>query len=403
MSLKPRLRSLDFQAVTYQGQQMWLLRDPLALTDYQLILPAALAPMLIYCDGERDLTEIHAAFCEHVATTVDYEIVADAVAQLDRACLLDNERSQAATAAQLAAYRSQQHRPPALAGLGYPADPAELRQLLASYHVADAANGRRPWTGRGLISPHIDYQRGGAVYAQVWQQAATAVQAAELVLIFGTDHNGGPGSVTLTRQPYATPWGVMPLDLDLVESLAAAVGPELLADELHHRQEHSVELSAIWLHYVCGQNPRPMVPILCGSFHHFVSNGDYPAADERLNTFIETLRQATAGRKVLAVASVDLAHVGPQFHDTFDMDDERRQALLTSDGRLIQAILEGDASRFYDEIAATGDSNRICGFSSIYLLLRYLGSTRGIQVAYEQCAADPYHHSLVSICGLLLD
>jgi MEMO1 family protein len=382
---------------------MFLLRDPLELTDGQLILPAALAPMLIYCDGDRALPEIHAAFCEHIGMIVDYEIIVDAVTQLDLACLLDNERSQAATEAQLAAYRGQKQRPPALAGLGYPAEPEALRQLLASYRRPAPAPEPPPWHSRGLISPHIDYQRGGAVYHQVWQQGATAVQAADLVLIFGTDHSGGPGSITLTRQPYATPWGVIPTDLDLIETLAAAVGPDVFAEELHHRKEHSIELSAVWLHYIRGQAACAMVPILCGSFHHFVSNGHYPAGDDRLNTFIETLRQATAGRKVLAVASVDLAHVGPRFHDAFTMDEARRQALRASDGRLIEAILEGNASRFYDEIAAVEDQNRICGFSSIYLMLRYLEPTQGIQVAYEQCAADPSNHSLVSICGLLLD
>jgi MEMO1 family protein len=403
VSTKPRLRQLDFQRVTYQGEQMFLLRDPLELTDYQLILPATLAPLLIYCDGRRDLPAIHAAFCAHIGLEIDYDIVADAVAQLDRACLLDNEQSRAASDGQLAVYRGQECRPPALAGLSYPADPEALHRLLASYQAPGSSNGAQPWHGRGLISPHIDYQRGGSVYHQVWQQAKAAVQAAELVLIFGTDHNGGPGTITLTRQPYATPWGILPTDPALIDELAAAVGPDLFAEELHHRKEHSVELSAVWLHYLRSEAACPMVPILCGSFHHFVSNGRHPAGDERLTTFIETLRAATAGRQVLAVASVDLAHVGPQFQDPFVMDEARRQALRASDGRLIEAILEGDAGRFYGEIAAAGDRNRICGFSSIYLMLRYLEPEQGIQVAYEQCPADPQHHSLVSICGLLLD
>ena len=39
-----------------------------------------------------------------------------------------------------------------------------------------AGNG----TIRGLVSPHIDYQRGGLVYAQVWRAAAQAAREAEL-------------------------------------------------------------------------------------------------------------------------------------------------------------------------------------------------------------------------------
>ncbi|MGW8319106.1 MAG: AmmeMemoRadiSam system protein B, partial [Candidatus Promineifilaceae bacterium] len=111
----------------------------------------------------------------------------------------------------------------------------------------------------------------------------------------------------------------------------------------------------------------------------------------------------TAGRKVLAVVSVDLAHVGPNFGDSFVMDPDRRKQLKISDANLIQAISQGDASRFYQEIAAVEDRNRICGLSSIYLLLRYLGPSRGQQIAYEHCPADSQDTSLVSICGLLLD
>jgi hypothetical protein len=64
--------------------------------------------------------------------------------------------------------------------------------------------------------------------------------------------------------------------------------------------------------------------------------------------------------------------------------------------------LQGNAAQFYDEIAAVGDRNRICGFAPLYLMLSYLGPTTGVTVAYDQCAADPQDASLVSICGLLL-
>jgi hypothetical protein len=85
------------------------------------------------------------------------------------------------------------------------------------------------------------------------------------------------------------------------------------------------------------------------------------------------------------------------------MDQARRSALIQSDRSLIEAICCGDAARFYREIATAKDRYRICGFSSIYLLLRYLGETSGREVAYQHCPADSHDHSLVSIAGLLLD
>jgi AmmeMemoRadiSam system protein B len=195
--------------------------------------------------------------------------------------------------------------------------------------------------------------------------------------------------------------------LELIDKLAESIGPDAaFADELNHRQEHSVELSAVWLHHIshqAGVAPRPMVPILVGSFQHFISNGAHPAHDAHLVALIETLKQETAGRRVLAVASVDLAHVGPTFGDIFQMDRPRRTDLKSQDEVLMSAALAGDAEKWYQQIAGVRDRNRICGFAPTYLLLRYLGPTSGFQIAYEQCPADPQDNSLVSICGLLLN
>ena len=348
------------------------------------------------------MPEIQALFEEQLGLPIEMETISNTLARLDQALLLDNARSQVALQEQLDAYRRQPSRPASLAGKGYPADPAELDEAFREYGLADDLDGWQPWRGRGIISPHIDYFRGGPVYAQVWRRAEAAVREAELVLIFGTDHNGSPGSITLTHQPYATPYGVLPTDTGLIDALAEAYGPEAFEQELHHKQEHSVELSAVWLHHIRGQNPPPMIPILCGSFHDFVMNDHHPADDARLKTFVERLQQETAGKKVLAVASVDLAHVGPAFGDEFAMDAQRRTKLSLSDQGLMTAIAVGSDAGFYSQIAAVQDRNRICGFSSIYTMLRYLGHTTGVEIAYDQCPADMEDTSLVSICGMLL-
>jgi MEMO1 family protein len=404
----PRLRPLDFQPVFHLGQQMWYLRDPLELTPYQIIVPQGLAPMLMFCDGQHTPLEIHAAFCQQIGEQLPFELVDSALAELDKACLLENENARLARLARLAEYHAQPHRPPTLADLSYPADAEMLTERFEAYGRGDRLDSWAEWRGRGIISPHIDYQRGGPVYAKVWRRAATAVAEADLVLILGTDHNGSAGTITLTRQAYATPYGVLPAAPDLVQKLAEAIGPEAaFAEELHHRQEHSVELSAVWLHHIytqLGVAPKPMLPILCGSFHHFVQNGAHPEGDEGITAVIHTLQRETKGLKVLAVASVDFAHVGPNFGDRFVMDERRRADLRSADEQLMEAIVRGDAADFYRQIASVQDRNRICGFSPIYLLLRYLdGVSSGHRVAYDHCPADAENHSLVSIGGLLLE
>jgi MEMO1 family protein len=386
---------------------MWLLRDPLQLSQQQLIFPAALAQILPLLDGSRDLEAIRVAFGQSVGDDVPAELVASTIEELDAAFLLDNARAREEQEQHLARYRAQPFRAPTLAGLGYPDAIDELTSVLAGYEAQAGQVTARNWHGRGIVSPHIDYQRGGPVYASVWQHSHAAVAGADLILLFGTDHSGGPGTITLTMLPYATPFGILPTEPELLARLAAAIGPEqAFALELNHRHEHSVELSAVWLHYVyhqLGQPPPPMVPILTGSFQHFVGNGLHPRQDGTLTRFIETLQAETAGRRVVAVASVDFAHVGPSFGDPFVMDAARREKLRQSDTRLLTAIGAGDHSQFYDQIAAAGDRNRICGFSATYLMLRYLDGAEGTMVAYEHCPADEQNNSLVSICGLLLD
>lgn len=402
---KPKLRLLDFQPVHHNGEQMWLLRDPWRLSDQQLVVPGAMAQLLLLCDGTRTTDEIRETFAEQWGEEVPTEIIDDALSMLDGSYLLENERYEAARRDTLADYRAQPHRPPALAGPGYPADPAELTKYLTQWYLTPPDE---EWIGRGIVSPHIDYRRGGGIYARLWNQAAPSILAADLVLIFGTDHNGSPGSITLTPKPYATPFGVLPTDEALIERLAEAIGPEAAyAEELNHRNEHSVELSAVWLHHIYnkhGQAPSPMIPILVGSFQHFLDNGAHPADDPMFNRFLAALREQTRGRRVLAVGSVDLAHVGPVFGDKFNMQNiDRRERLRDEDKRLMSAVMRGDAADLFQQIASVNDRNRICGFAPLYLMLSFLDVQRGIEVEYDQCEAEAHGYSLVSICGLLLD
>ncbi|MCK5920184.1 MAG: AmmeMemoRadiSam system protein B [Methylococcales bacterium] len=400
---KPILRGLDFQRVVHLGEEMWLLGDPLRLGEGQLIMPAFLAPLVNFCDGNHTIPQIHQAFQEYMNTTVPLGVMEDAINALDEAYLLKNQRSEQAKLRVLAAYRHQPHRPPALADRSYPADPRELAQYFAEF-APDDSQPNRAWRGRGIVSPHIDYQRGGDVYAKVWRRAAEAVQEADLILVFGTDHKGG-GLLTLTQQAYATPFGVLPTDVGLIAKLANAIGETTAyADELNHRDEHSIELSAVWLHHALeGKTPPPVIPILCGSFRRFWQHGLHPDGDEGLAMFHEVLRRENAGKKVIAIASVDFAHVGPAFDDDYVMDQQRRADLVVSDKSLISAVGQGDVGRFYDEIVHVKDKNKICGFTPIYHMLTFLGNTTGVEVAYQHCSADDRNESLVSIAGILLE
>src|SRR5436190_1451835 len=146
------------------------------------------------------------------------------------------------------------------------------------------------------------------------KQAVEPAQLADILVVFGTDHVGGPGAITLTRQRYDTPFGPLDTDLPAVDAVAEALGQEAaFAEELHHRGEHSIELAAVWAASLLGDRRPPMLPVLCGSFFPYTNEDADPALDARLTAAVDALKRATAGRRVVAVAAGDLAHVGPAF------------------------------------------------------------------------------------------
>ena len=408
MHNKPYLRPLNIQIVIADGREMYYLQDPLRLTQQQIIFPVELGPILSMFNGRFSINDIHDALCKMVGEEVGIDMIIDLVDALDEACLLENGRFHQALQAKTDAYRAQPHRPPVYAGISYPKDPDELAAFLNAYGDGDDLSDWPDWHGRAIVSPHIDYQRGGEVYSKVWRRAKTAVLEADLIIMLGTDHKGGAGTFTLTRLPYATPYGVIPTDLGLIDALETVVGTDIYTEELHHSDEHSIELTAVWLHHIykeAGLAPKPMVPILCGSFHGFIADDKMPDQDEFLMTAIDTLRHESDGKKVLVVASVDFAHVGPAFDQPHRlMDNGNRTAIAAFDERLITAINKGDDADFFRSNAAIRDENNVCGYSSIYLMLRYLrDGVSGQQIAYQHCPADEENHSLVSIAGLLLD
>jgi len=399
--MRPKLRPIHTQPIQYHGRQAVLLRDPLELSGASVIVPAHLAPLLALCDGEHEPEAIRAALAVRAGVRLSPEHLEALLAQLDQALLLDNERSSQALAAALEAYRQAPFRPPASAGHNYPADLEELKQLFRTHlsQVAISMPDQDSRPVRGLVSPHIDYARGGAIYAGVWHQAATAVRQAELVVILGTDHLGSGGRITLTRQHYATPYGILPTAQDVVETLIAAIGPEIaLAEELHHRNEHSVELAAVWLHHMREGQPVPVIPVLCGGFEPFINNERQPGEDHTYRAFIETLSDAIANRRTLIVAAADLAHSGPAFGGR-PLDIVIRAKLRSADERLLDAICRGDAEGFFQTIRAENDRWNVCGLPPIYLALRLLGQAEGQITGYQHCPADTSGTSVVTICG----
>jgi AmmeMemoRadiSam system protein B len=400
---RPRVRPLEPVWTEHEGEHVLVLRDRSGVCPQPLAVQPVIGFILSLCDGRRDEDEIRAELSRELKQPVEPIQLAEILDQLERSLILEGPASETATRAALETFRTAPARPSICAGGIYPGETGACRAAIAAYAQGDVERPSR-WDEevRGVVSPHIDYQRGGKIYHRVWARAAAAVRAADLLVVFGTDHAGG-AAVTLTRQRYDTPFGPLDTDREVVDALASAVGEQTaFADELHHRGEHSIELAAVWAASLLGDRRPSLVPILCGSFFPYTHEGGDPALDARLTATVDALARATAGRRVVAVAAGDLAHVGPAFGDASGYDQPARERLRAADERLLHAAAWGRAGDFVAELRAERDARRICGLPPIYLMLRYLGDgARGEVVAYDQCPADGEGASLVSVAGML--
>ncbi|MCB0222417.1 MAG: AmmeMemoRadiSam system protein B [Anaerolineae bacterium] len=398
---KPKLRNISVQRTIYQNEPVFILQDGLKLTEAAIVLPQALGPVAMLCDGRHTLSDIERSLESRYGLQVTQSVLENLLEQFDQALLLEGETYDKAKLAAVETYRSAPHRQPALAGGSYPAQAGALRQMLKKYVEKAGSVASAAADSRAIISPHIDYHRGGPVYAKVWTSAAEAVRQAELVIIIGTDHNGSYGTITLTPQNYASPLGVLPTATDLVDHLADVIGPErAFSDELHHRGEHSIELDIVWLQYLREGKPCPVLPILTGSFRHFMLDEADITEDATIKAFVAALREIIASRRTLIVASGDLAHMGPAF-DGSPIDTVGYEKMKIDDQALMNNLCLGSAGAFFDFMKAGQFERNVCGLSPFYFTLSALQQTKGQTISYDLCPADHNNRSFVSVCGLV--
>jgi AmmeMemoRadiSam system protein B len=396
----PKIRAVETTPVHQEGRLFILLRDPLRLADQQIIIPQEISPVLALCDGTRNASAISAALAVRYGQSVSPEEIDYLVSALDEAHLLENDRFLEAKDKALSDYIQAPFRQPVLSGISYPSDQDTLRNFLDEY-LRTVESTPAITSLRGLVSPHIDYERGGHIYAQVWSAAKDTIQEADLVIILGTDHFGQDNALTLTRQNYATPYGTLPTATSVVDEITQSIDERILFNgQLYHKAEHSVELAATWLHHIREGKSCEILPVLCGSFERFIQGETHPEDDPLLQRFIDALNSAIKNRSAVIVAAADLAHVGPAFGGR-PLDLMGRAHLKAADQELMDWMCAGDAEGFFKAIHAIEDRNNVCGVPPIYLTLQLLSPVEGEFVAYDLCPADQQGTSVVSICGML--
>ena len=395
----PRLRRAEFM----QEGGALSLRDPLGGSIVSLEIHEALVASQL--DGERSAREIARVVSESLPVEVSEAQVLDLVGRLSSAGFLDDARGREEERSARDALMSNPIRSAAHAGAVYPADQAACRDFFESMlQDPSRGSGEPPAPPLALISPHIDYARGRSVYASLWSRAKEAAISADRVVIIGTSHAGGERPLVLTRKAFETPLGLLPLDTDLVDGLIAECGEPSVDDELIHRLEHSIELQLPFVQRILGQEEVPIVPILCGSIHSAVHQGDRPEGEDTIREAAEIARTVlgAAPGRTLWIAGVDLAHVGMHFGDGPEpLSDDDLEKVRDRDRVLLDGVLRGDSERLTDHLLEDGDARRICGYAPIWLLLQATGHPKGELVSYG-CAVDPRRTQAVSFAGAML-
>lgn len=412
---RPRLRPLEGFPIEENGQMFLALRDPSGITESVAKLPRTVVAILQLFDGENSRDEICAEYEKRTRSRLPREVLDQLIEQLDRADLLDSDRFRSHVAKVLAEFRDGKDRPAFLAGKSYPKDATELTKLLNSFYEGPGGPGHAQATDqslpRAIVAPHIDFVRGGPAYAWIYKTLQETTEVPDIVVVFGTSHAGGSQPFNLTRKSYQTPLGTIATAVDVVDEfvghvtarLGPGAGQSLFLDEHHHRGEHSIEFQMVWLRHAFGGRADSLraLPILCGSMHDLIDAGGEPKDHALWSQLTAILRETLAGKKVLWVGGVDLAHVGPRFGDEQPLDQDDCKSLERRDQEMLQPCLRGDANGWFQELAREKDARRVCGLSPIYALLETANVSQGSLLAYGQCPADDNGGSIVSIASLL--
>jgi AmmeMemoRadiSam system protein B/AmmeMemoRadiSam system protein A len=183
-------------------------------------------------------------------------------------------------------------REPAVAGLFYPSDPAQLRAAIRGY--LDDARGHAPSAPVALIAPHAGYVYSGPIAGSAYASLAALRGHLDRVVLLGPAHRVLLQSLAIPSvDALRTPLGLVRIDTAAREQLARL--PFVTIDDVPHRREHALEVQLPFVQEVLGD--VPVLPIVVGHVQpHDVARALEAIWDER----------------TLVIVSSDLSHYLPR-------------------------------------------------------------------------------------------
>jgi hypothetical protein len=191
-------------------------------------------------------------------------------------------------------HAEQRIRPPAVAGMFYTGDARVLAEEVAG--MLDAAGVHAPPQSvpKALIVPHAGHIYSGPIAASAYARLAGVAEVVERVVLFGPAHRVAVNGLALPDvEAFATPLGVVPLDLEAMR--AAQALPQVSISAAAHAMEHSLEVQLPFLQAVLAD--FRLVPFVVGH-----TDG---------HAIAEVIDLLWGGPETLIVISSDLSHYLP--------------------------------------------------------------------------------------------
>ncbi len=401
----PKLRYVEAFPVEVQKQKLICLRDPQNLSGKMVFVSSEALFIISLFNGKHSILDIQEKFMKQFGNLIFRDEIERLINQLDEALMLDSERYRSFKKNLELEFKNSMVRESSHAGLSYPLEASELKSWLDGYfreveqsHPVKSDFGKI----RGIISPHIDFRRGGRSYALAYRELINKCNA-DVFIIFGTSHYADiENPFILTRKNFKTPLGEAQTDTEVVEKLASSCSWDTFEGEIFHRQEHSIEFQIVFLQYLFREKKNfKIVPILCNSFIKMIQNGNSPKEDNRVSAFLSAIKGIIAGfgNKALIIAGADMAHVGLKFGDLEPVTESTLRWIKQRDLMSLSFTEQINAEGFFKSIEEEKDKRKICGLSPIYALLSTIEAERGKILDYDQ-ALEPDTGSVVSFASV---
>jgi hypothetical protein len=401
----PKLRSLEAIPVVQDGQQMIALRDPSQIREATLLVPPEFYAVLPYFNGRNTILDLQTILTRRSGQLVFRDQIEKIIEQLDQALFLDNDHYYRKKSQIIEKYRAEPRRTASHAGISYPEDPQQLKDMLDSFFSHESGAGCPGTTRNRLIraiaAPHIDLRLGGPVYSHAYRALAES-RLPETIFILGIGHMGLPGLYSITRKDFETPLGKVSVDNEFLETFFSNLDRSLFADHISHRTEHSIEFQVIFLKYLFGQQTPQIIPVLTSFNYRDLIGPDSSSVMEQIDSFVDALlkTERQTGNRIMILASVDLAHIGPRYGDSSIPNSKTVEGVMQKDQELMNFLIESNPRKFLDYIAQEDDKRRTCGFPALYSLLKFVGGKKGCLLSHGYGEMDSTH-SFVTYASLV--